>query len=145
MYRSNGAGPVPMYLFEAAITLELQRLALPASTCIGRGTSERTGVSNEPAKEYIRASGLCGRGTHVHLNRSLPTLEAWRLRSPMHEENCHYCGPTFLTQQEVKALAGDNMEAPRLLCQTDGNSLTRVQHLKEIQARASAKYVHLYD
>jgi hypothetical protein len=43
MYRSNGAGPVPTYLFEAAITLELQTLALPASRRIGRGTSERMG------------------------------------------------------------------------------------------------------
>ena len=105
--------------FEAAITLELQTLALPAFTRIGRGASERTGMSNESAKEYIRASGSCGRGTPIHLNRSLPTLEAWRLRSPTHNQKCHYCGSTIYLAQDVKSMAGDNTEAFRLLCQTD--------------------------
>ena len=148
-----------MYLFESAITLELQTLALPASTRIGCGASERTGVSNEPAKEYIRASGLCGRGTHIHRNRSLPTLEAWRLRNPMHNQKCHYCGSTVYIAQEVKSLAGDDTETPRFLCKADalrqqnGTRFStpadreqidkRIQQKKEIRARQSAREVQL--
>ena len=74
MYRSRGSGPVPMYLFESAIMMELRTLRLSSATYMG--------MSNAPAKEYLRASGLGGFGSHLPLNRSLPTLERWYVRVP---------------------------------------------------------------
>jgi hypothetical protein len=153
MYRSRGSGPVPMYLFESAIMMELRSLRLSNATHLG--------MSNAPTKEYLRASGLGGFGGHLPLNRSLPTLERWYVRSPEAGEKCHFCAVTLTKNIGRVSLLGDDMEKPLFMCTIDSRRLrnglptmmpserkalgAKYQHLATLHERQLAKAVELCD